>query len=65
MVTVQRGAFLVLCSFFGGFLFLLGRGVNSLVWGGAVVDGEKMVETAGRDLSQDKAKKKKQKPKKA
>ena len=65
MVTVQRGAFLVLCSFFGGFLFLLGRGVNSLVWGGdAVVDGEK-VETAGRDLSQDKAKKRKNKPKKA
>ena len=29
---VQRAIFMVFCSLFGGFLYLIGEGLNSIVW---------------------------------
>ena len=54
---------MVLCTFFGAFLFLTGRGINALVWGGGADNESERQES--RDLSQDKPKKRKTKPKKA
>ena len=51
---------MVLCTSFGGFLFLIGRFVNTVVWGSDESGGYK----EAKDLAQDKPKRRKAKPKK-